>query len=61
VWDRHLGRLKTFFASDCGFTYRDSRFKHGDGRAGRYLVLDVLFQLRVVATVTLQTAPPLGV
>ena len=31
-------------ASDCGFTYRDSRFKRDPTR---FVVLDVLFQLRV--------------
>ena len=47
VWDRQTQTVQTFFGSDCGFTYRDSRFKGGDGRGGRYVVLDVLFQLRV--------------
>ncbi len=48
VWDRQQQQVRTFFGADCGFTYRDSRFKGGDGRRGRYVVLDVLFQLRVV-------------
>ena len=47
VWDRQQQQVHTFFGSDCGFTYRDSRFKGGDGRGGRYVVLDVLFQLRI--------------
>ncbi len=47
VWDRQQQQVRTFFGSDCGFTYRDSRFKSGDGKGGRYVVLDVLFQLRI--------------
>ena len=47
VWDRQQQQVHTFFGSDCGFAYRDSRFKGGDGRGGRYVVLDVLFQLRI--------------
>jgi UDP-N-acetylmuramate dehydrogenase len=47
VWDRRQREVRTFFGSDCGFTYRDSRFKSGHGTGGRYVVLDVLFQLRV--------------
>ena len=47
VWDRQTGAVRTFFGFDCGFRYRDSRFKGGDGKGGRYVVLDVLFQLRV--------------
>jgi UDP-N-acetylmuramate dehydrogenase len=44
VWDRRDGQVRTLFGSDCGFTYRDSRFK---GDPSRFVVLDVLFQLRV--------------
>ena len=44
VWDRRDGRVRTLFGSDCGFTYRDSRFKRDPSR---FVVLDVLFQLRV--------------
>ncbi len=50
VWDRGRSQVRTFFGADCGFAYRDSRFKSGDGKglhSGRYIVLDVLFQLRV--------------
>ena len=47
VWDRQAQEVRTFFGSDCGFAYRDSRFKGGDGKGGRYVVLDVLFQLRI--------------
>ncbi len=47
VWDRQTSAVRTFFGADCGFTYRDSRFKGGDGKGGRYVVLDVLFQLRI--------------
>jgi UDP-N-acetylmuramate dehydrogenase len=44
VWDRRDGQVRTLFGSDCGFTYRDSRFKRDPSR---FVVLDVLFQLRV--------------
>ena len=44
AWDRRTGEVRTLFGSDCGFTYRDSRFKRDPSR---YVVLDVLFQLRV--------------
>jgi UDP-N-acetylmuramate dehydrogenase len=44
VWDRRDGRGRTLFGSDCGFTYRDSRFKRDPTR---FVILDVLFQLRV--------------
>lgn len=40
TWDRREGRQVTFTASECGFAYRDSRFKR---EPGRYLVLDVTF------------------
>ncbi len=42
VWDREQARARTFANGDCRFTYRHSRFKGTD----RYVVLDVLFQLR---------------
>jgi UDP-N-acetylmuramate dehydrogenase len=42
TWDREEGRLRTFAAADCGFGYRTSRFK---AEPGRYVVLDVTFQL----------------
>ncbi len=43
TWDRAEGRLRTFAAADCGFGYRTSRFK---AEPGRYVVLEVTFQLR---------------
>ncbi len=43
-WDRHESAMRTFFAADCGFGYRTSRFKRDPGR---YLVLEVTFQLRL--------------
>ncbi len=43
-WDRVEGRQRTFFAGDCGFGYRTSRFKRDPGR---YVVLAVAFQLRL--------------
>ena len=42
VWDRREEAVRTFASADCHFTYRHSLFK---GRT-RYVVLDVLFQLR---------------
>ena len=42
VWDRRDGAVTTIAASDCGFGYRDSRFK---AEPGRYVVLEVTFQL----------------
>ena len=41
-WDRVAGERRTFSAADCGFGYRTSRFKE---EPGRYLVLEVAFQL----------------
>jgi UDP-N-acetylmuramate dehydrogenase len=43
-WDRVERRQRTFFAADCGFGYRTSRFKRDPER---YLVLAVTFQLRL--------------
>lgn len=41
TYDRVDARVRTFFAADCGFAYRTSRFKT---EPGRYLILDVTFQ-----------------
>lgn len=43
TWDRTEQRIRTFAAGDCGFGYRSSRFK---AELGRYVVLEVSFQLR---------------
>ena len=43
TWDRREGRVATYAGADCGFGYRDSRFKR---EPGRHVVLDVTFQLR---------------
>ncbi len=43
TWDRREGRLRSFAAAECGFDYRSSRFK---AEPGRYVVLEVTFQLR---------------
>lgn len=43
-WDRVTGGVRTFFAADCGFGYRTSRFKQDPTR---YVVLEVTFQLRL--------------
>ena len=43
TWDRREGRMRTFAAADCGFGYRHSRFK---AEPGRFVVLEVTFQLR---------------
>jgi UDP-N-acetylmuramate dehydrogenase len=45
--DRVNGQRRTFTVSDCGFGYRTSRFK---AEPGRWLVLDVAFQLRRSST-----------
>ncbi len=42
TWDRVERRQRSFAAPDCGFGYRHSRFK---AEPGRYVVLDVTFQL----------------
>ena len=42
TWDRSEGRVRSFAAAECGFGYRDSRFKR---EKGRHLVLRVDFQL----------------
>lgn len=46
VWDRRAQRVRTFANADCGFAYRHSVFKDA-ATAGRYVVLDVAFQLDV--------------
>jgi UDP-N-acetylmuramate dehydrogenase len=43
VWDRREQQVHTVANTECRFTYRHSVFKGSD----RYVVLDVLFQLRV--------------
>ena len=42
TYDRYDRRIRTFFAADCGFSYRHSRFK---AEPQRYVVLSVTFQL----------------
>jgi UDP-N-acetylmuramate dehydrogenase len=43
VWDRREQQVLTLANADCGFTYRHSLFK----AEPRYVVLEVVFQLRV--------------
>ena len=43
VWDRREQQVHTFGNADCQFSYRHSRFK----AEPRYVVLDVVFQLRM--------------
>ncbi len=43
VWDRTLGSVRSFAASECQFGYRSSRFK---ADPGRHVVLEVTFQFR---------------
>jgi UDP-N-acetylmuramate dehydrogenase len=43
-WDRRDGVVRTFAAAECGFGYRSSRFKQ---EPGRWVVLQVTFQLRL--------------
>ncbi|GAA5144474.1 UDP-N-acetylmuramate dehydrogenase [Nocardioides marinquilinus] len=47
VYDRHDRAVRTVAAADCGFGYRDSRFKRErhDDAGSRHVVLDVTFQL----------------
>lgn len=48
TWDRQERRVRTFAASDCGFTYRHSLFKETmDGASPRYVVLDVTYQFEL--------------
>ncbi|HEY0240391.1 MAG TPA: UDP-N-acetylmuramate dehydrogenase, partial [Friedmanniella sp.] len=44
--DRSTGKVRTLFAVECGFGYRTSVFKT---HPGRYVVLDVTFQLRLAS------------
>jgi UDP-N-acetylmuramate dehydrogenase len=44
TYDRQLKEIYTFTNSQCEFTYRNSYFK---AHPGRYVVLDVQFQLRI--------------
>lgn len=44
VWDRVDHQVRTIHAADCGFSYRNSRFK---ADPSRYVVLEVAFQLRI--------------
>jgi len=43
TFDRQLGEVKSFSAIECEFGYRTSKFKK---ESGRYVILDVTFQLR---------------
>ncbi|MEZ5097726.1 MAG: UDP-N-acetylmuramate dehydrogenase [Nocardioides sp.] len=43
TWDRRDRTQRTFAVADCGFGYRTSRFK---AEPGRFLVLEVTFQLK---------------
>jgi len=44
TYDRQAKELKTFTNAECEFSYRNSHFK---AHPGRYVVLDVAFQLRM--------------
>ena len=44
TYDRQLKALKTFTNSECEFSYRNSHFK---AHPGRYVILDVQFNLRM--------------
>ena len=44
TYDRQKKELKTFTNAECEFSYRNSHFK---AHPGRYVVLDVAFQLRI--------------
>ena len=43
AWDRQKNEYKTFSNSECEFSYRSSIFKKNPGR---YVIIDVTFQLR---------------
>ena len=43
AYDRKEEKIQTFAAADCEFAYRTSKFKKA---SGRYVILDVTFQLR---------------
>jgi len=43
-WDRGTGEVRTLFNRDCRFGYRTSRLKQ---EQGRWVVLEVVFQLRL--------------
>ena len=43
VFDQHTGDVSSMTAQECGFSYRMSRFKSGDGR---HIVCDVTWRLR---------------
>lgn len=48
AWDRETGAVRTFFATDCDFSYRHSIFKATmSGASPRYVVLEVTFQLEI--------------
>lgn len=47
TYDRRAQEIKTFTASECSFGYRNSIFK---AELGRYVILDVTFQLRIGET-----------
>jgi UDP-N-acetylmuramate dehydrogenase len=44
TYDRQEKKIKTFTNRECEFTYRSSHFK---AHPGRYVVLDVAFQIRI--------------
>ncbi len=44
TFDRNTQQVRTFTAAECGFSYRNSIFKQD---LGRYVVLNVTFQLRM--------------
>lgn len=44
VFDRRSGSLSALRAAECGFAYRQSRFKGPD--AGRFIITEVVFRLR---------------
>lgn len=55
VFDTELAQEVIFDKADCGFAYRDSVFKRA--RRGRYLVIEVEFELLTRASPVLSYAP----
>jgi len=52
--DTRTGRVLTLAAGECGFAYRDSRFKSGE--PGRWVVLAVVYHLRPEGPATVRYA-----
>jgi UDP-N-acetylmuramate dehydrogenase len=54
VYDTRTGKTRTLVNEECGFTYRDSRFKSVE--RGRYIILSVTYRLRPEGSPTVRYA-----